>query len=191
MNAVVEAPLLQAQCLDEQIATAVARVAPTWPLDQFIAVNPYRGWAGRPMPEAAAALGTLVGTRPTMSREWFRAQWAEGRLKRHHLQAAVAAEAAVDANDAQAQARMDARANELVAALQGRSVAPARLPLVTDLRDAGVPPQQGLGWSDLVTHQISQHCAAFIDRHQAACRGATNARRCAPGWPRCRTHRRA
>ena len=168
MNAVVEAPLLQAQRLDEQIATAVARVAPTWPLDQFIAVNPYWGWVGRPMPEAAAMLGTLAGTQLTMPREWFRELWADGRLQRHHLQAAVTAELADGATDAPAQARVDALVAELVAALQGRSAPASRLPLVTDLRDAGVPPQPGLRWSDLVTHQISQHCAAFFDRHQAA-----------------------
>ena len=33
-------PPLHAQRLVDHIATAAARVAPTWPLDQFIAVNP-------------------------------------------------------------------------------------------------------------------------------------------------------
>ena len=79
MNAIACTPVLQAQRLAGHIATAAARVAPTWPLDEFIAVNPYWGWIGRPMPEAAAALGTLAGTRLTMPREWFRAQWAAGR----------------------------------------------------------------------------------------------------------------
>jgi uncharacterized protein YbcC (UPF0753/DUF2309 family) len=165
MNAVVDKAVQRTQRLAEYIATAAARVAPTWPLDEFIAVNPYWGWVGRPLPEAAAALGTLGGTRLTMPREWFRAQWSAGHLQRRHMQAAVARDLEAAApHDARVQARVD----ELVAALQESSPPLPRLPLVTDLRDRGAPPRPGLGWGELVTHQISQHCAAFFDRHQAA-----------------------
>ena len=158
MNAVVESPIAQTQRLAGQIASAAARVAPTWPLDEFIAVNPYWGWVGRPMPEAAAALGILAGTRLTMPRAWFREQWAAGRVERRHLQAAVEAAGASDSSEAQVQL--------LVAALDGTSPALARLALVTDLRDAGARPRPGSSWTELVTHQVSQHCAAFFDRRQ-------------------------
>ena len=175
MNAVVDTLALQAQRLVDHINSAAARVAPTWPLDEFIAVNPYWGWVSRPMPEAAAALGTLAGTRLTMPRDWFRAQWAAGRLLQQHLQAAVAAErsnlAPADEQSADNQAAQTAQAEQvarLVAALQGQSPPLSRLPLVTDLRDRVASPRPGLSWSDLVTHQISQHCAAYFDRHQAA-----------------------
>ena len=168
MNAAVETPLLQAQRLAGHIATAAARVAPTWPLDEFIAVNPYWGWVGRPMPEAAAALGTLAGTRLTMPREWFREQWTAGHLLRRHLHAAAAQEVAARINSDADEARVQILVNELVAALQGRSAPLARLPLVTDLRDTGAPPRPGQSWAELVTHQVSQHCAAFFDRHQAS-----------------------
>ena len=186
-----------------QIAAAAARVAPSWPLDQFIAVNPYWGWVGRPMPEAAALLGTLAGTRLTMPREWFREQWAAGKLQPVHLQAAVLADRIAPttatgamgqdgadvadgypaggvgaAGRAEADEKMDAevvldatasrQVADLVTALQGQSAPLLRLPLVTDLRDRHAPPPPGLGWAELVTHQVSQHCAAFFDRHQAS-----------------------
>jgi uncharacterized protein YbcC (UPF0753/DUF2309 family) len=167
MNVAVETPLLHAQHLADHIATATARVAPTWPLDQFIAVNPYWGWVARPLPEASAALGTLAGTRLTMPREWFRAQWEAGRLERRDLHAAAADEIAALAANGADDAQLQALVTELVAALEGQSAPLARLPLVTDLRDRGAPPRPGLRWSELVTHQISQHCAAFFDRHQA------------------------
>jgi uncharacterized protein len=168
MNAVVETPLLHTQRLAEHIATAAARVAPTWPLDEFIAVNPYWGWVGRPMPEAAAALGTLAGTRLTMPREWFREQWSAGRLQRRHLHVAAARALAIVGPKGASEAQVGTLEDGLVAALQGRSPPLARLPLVTDLRDRGAPPRPGLSWADLVTHQVSQHCAAFFDRHQAS-----------------------
>ena len=162
MNAVVDTPVLRAQRLAQHINAAAARIAPTWPLDEFIAVNPYWGWVHQPMPEAAAALGTLGGTRLTMPRDWFQAEWAAGRIQQQHLQAAVAAERP-DANAAEQAALV----SQLVAALQAPSPPLARLPLVTDLRDRIAPPRPGLSWADLVTHQISQHCAAHFDRHQA------------------------
>ena len=168
MNAAVEAPLLQAQRLAEHITTAATRVAPTWPLDAFIAVNPYWGWIDRPMPEAAAVLGTLAGTRLTMPREWFREQWAAGLLQRRHLHAAAAEAVEALAPSSADDAHLRALVTELEAALQGRSAPMSRLPLVTDLRDRGKPPRPGSSWTDLVTHQVSQHCAAFFDRYQAS-----------------------
>jgi uncharacterized protein YbcC (UPF0753/DUF2309 family) len=166
MNAAVEAPLLQAQRLAEATATASARVAPTWPLDAFIAVNPYWGWVDRPLPDAAA-LGTLAGTRLTMPRAWFRDQWNAGRLQRRHLHAAAARAVAAGPANVRDDAPVQATVAELLAALQGPPAPLPRLPLVTDLRDRGAPPRPGTTWTELVTDQVSQHCAAFFDRHQA------------------------
>ena len=156
MNAPLDAARLADPALAGAIAAATDCIAPTWPLDEFIAVNPYWGWVDRPIAEAAASLGTLAGSRLTMPRAWMRAQWSAGHLKRQHLQAAAA-----QAGDALC---VDA----LVAALEAPTPRLVRLPLVTDLFDAGPPPRPGLSWSALITHQISQHCASFFDRHQAA-----------------------
>ncbi len=144
------------------VDTATARLAPTWPLDRFIAVNPYWGWIARPMPEAAADLGKLAGTRLTMPREWFREEWRQGRLERRHLQAAIRRESIT-----MAVALGRTLEDELIAALEHPSPPLNRLPLVTDLRDRGAPPRPGLLWAELVTHQVSQHCAAYFDHHQA------------------------
>lgn len=161
MNAPVEPLVSTSLRLESQIEAAVSRIAPTWPLDRFIAVNPYWGWIDRPMPAAAAALGTLAGTRLTLPRSWFEAQWAAGHLERRHLQAAIGA--ANDGTDATTGTGLD----DVLAALRRNSPSVVRLPLITDLRDSGVPPRPGQRWTDLVTHQTSQHCAAFFDHHQA------------------------
>jgi uncharacterized protein YbcC (UPF0753/DUF2309 family) len=167
MNTVVEPGLNTMTELTQDIDLACARIAPTWPLDQFIAVNPYWGWVSTPMQQAAAALETLGGTRLTMPRSWFTAQWHAGHLQRQHLQAAVtrAQTGAASADSVAIQVRA------LVAALEAPDAQAAvlqRLPLVTDLRDAGAPPRPGVSWADMVTHQVSQHCAAFFDTQQAS-----------------------
>ena len=165
MNTVVEPGLPTMTALAQDIDLACARIAPTWPLDQFIAVNPYWGWIDQPMPQAAAALETLGGTRLTMPRSWFAAQWQSGHLQRQHLQAA--AERA--ANEGASADSVAQQVNVLVAALEApKAQALHRLPLITDLRDAGAPPRPGVSWTDMVTHQVSQHCAAYFDRQQAS-----------------------
>ena len=152
------------QRLSQHIAAATQCVAPTWPLDEFIAVNPYWGWVGQSMEQAAGRLGTLAGTRLTMPRDWFAQQWTQGLLQRRHLEQALrAALPAGPSSDDALQAQVQA----LVAELQGKSAPLHRLALLTDLRDAGTPPRWGQSWSELVTHQVSQHCAAFFDRYQS------------------------
>ena len=142
------------------IDAACARIAPTWPLDQFIAVNPYWGWRTSTIEDAAARLGVLAGTPLTMPRAWFRDEWRSGRLSIEHLDAAAAA------------------VNEPALACDARTVlegsdSPAqpalqRLALVTDVRDRGAAPLPGRTWTDLVVHQIGQHCAAHFDEWQTS-----------------------
>ncbi len=154
MNAPLDATLQQAQAVTDAIGQACDRIAPTWPLDQFIAVNPYWGWLQLPIERAAVKLGALGGTRLTMPREWFREQWQAGRFGPEHLEAVVArADSAITAAS-------------LRAALDAATPAPARLPLITDLLDAA-DRTAPMPWSELVTHQTSQHCAAYFDPAQA------------------------
>lgn len=168
MNAPVEFTALSAQRLDHQINTATARIAPTWPLDEFIAVNPYWGWVNRPIAEASATLGMLSGTRLTMPRGWFAEQWRGGHLRRCHLQTAAQRWLAGTADTRGLE--IETLTQALLDALESDGAPVKRLPLVTDLRDREAGPRPGLSWADLVTHQVSQHCAAYFDRHQATWR---------------------
>ena len=52
-----------AAALQPAIKRACARIAPTWPLDRFIAVNPYWGHLERPVATAAAQLAALSAAR--------------------------------------------------------------------------------------------------------------------------------
>ena len=57
MNAPLNPDALHAQTLADAVADACSRIAPSWPLDRFIAVNPHWGWTDRPIAEAAATVG--------------------------------------------------------------------------------------------------------------------------------------
>jgi uncharacterized protein len=162
MNAPLDAALFQAHTVAANLAQACDRIAPTWPLDQFIAVNPYWGWVQHPAPEAAAHLGLLCGTRLMMPRTWFREQWQAGRLRSEHLQAAISRSAG------------GYTVERLLAALDSPSAALERLPLISDRLDAHSHALAAIACADLVTHQTSQHCAAFFDDGQARWRMGDN-----------------
>lgn len=172
MNAPVEFPAVQARRVQDHIDTATSRMAPTWPLDEFIAVNPYWGWVDQPIARASASLGVIAGTRLTMPRTWYAEQWSTGGLTRCHLRAAVlrSREAAGNNGSAygwSADTGAEEQVDQLVEGLRDVEAALNRLPLITDFLDRATGPRPGLSWSELVTHQVSQHCAAYFDRHQA------------------------
>ena len=138
-------------CVDN----ACRRIAPTWPLDQFIAVNPWWGWTDQPIDVAAARLGCLSGARLLMPRAYYRDQWLAGNVGREHLLAAIdTAGAALSADD-------------LIDHVNESPPLPLRHALVVDRLDDRRDLRRALGWRDFVTHQISQHCAAYFDETQA------------------------
>lgn len=138
------------------IDAACARIAPTWPLDRFIAVNPYWGQLERPITHAAAQLAGLSGSPMLMPRQWFAEQWHAGRIGTEHLQAAIDS----------AGARTTVA--ELVASLDAPAALPARLPLASDLVDAARDLGHAMAWRDTIAHHVSQCCAAYFDQGQAA-----------------------
>ena len=144
-----------AAALQPVIDAACARIAPTWPLDRFIAVNPYWGQLGRPIAAAAAQLACLSGSPMLMPRNWYGQRFQSGQIERQHLQAAITA--------AGAQVSVDV----LVNGLGTEPVFPARLPLATDIVDTGRDLGHEMAWRDYITHHISQTCGAYFDQGQA------------------------
>lgn len=102
-----------------EIDTACRRIAPCWPLDRFIAVNPWWGYIEQPIEQATAEIAVLSGARTTITHT------------------------------------------------DGAEAPRARLPLLADIVDARRDLSHAMAWTDAITHQISQHCAAFFDTEQA------------------------
>ena len=137
------------------VNAACCSIAPTWPLDRFIAVNPYWGWIDRPFEEVAARLKRLCGSPMQMPRSFYRDAWTSRVFQYEHLGQAIA-EAGVLASPA-----------ALIAALDGAEEMPAALPLLCDMLDAQRPLGCDPAWRDTITHQVSQFCAAYFDTEQA------------------------
>ncbi|MFM9912780.1 MAG: YbcC family protein [Methylophilaceae bacterium] len=152
--------------LDESLSTLIDRacqiacqaIAPAWPLDRSIAVNPHWGRISDPVRKVAARLALLGGMRVYPSRRYFQQAWNEKRISTEDLL------------DAIAQVNLPERDEwdiaKCVAALDVENQLKP-LPLLIDLLDDGLELGIRLPWRQAVTHQISQTCAAYFDQHQA------------------------
>lgn len=160
MNAMTEPHVLRTAQVAQAIEAACAGIAPTWPLDQFIAVNPYWGHVAQPMPHVAARLASLSGSPMTLPRSHYAGAWQAGRLRAEHLQAALASAMATASEPLPS-------ADELVAALSQPEPAAQPLPLVTTLVDAQRDLSHAPSWTEHVLHQTSQTCASYFDEQQA------------------------
>jgi hypothetical protein len=75
--------------LRADVAIAARVLAPSWPLETFIAVNPLGGLEELPFEEAIASAAEAFGARGTLDETLFRAAYAEGRIDDEDLLAAV------------------------------------------------------------------------------------------------------
>ena len=146
---------LDDQALDAAIQAAVDRIAPTWPLDRLIAVNPYWGYVHQPFTDAASHLAHIAGSPMTLPPAWYRAAWASGEITPEALEQARQALSST------------LSASQLIGALNQDELVLPSAPLLADCLDAQRDLQHEPAWCDTITHQIAQFCAAFFDTDQA------------------------
>jgi hypothetical protein len=149
--------------IDAACQKACNAIAPAWPLDRSIAVNPHWGRVSQPVRTVAARLAVLGGLHVLPNRSIFQEAWQSQRINPSDLQRALHKVAPA----------MQGQLNEAacVAALQdGPHI--AQLPLLIDLLDVSAKRDKQLPWRQAVTHQVSQTCAAYFDRSQADWRPA-------------------
>ena len=155
MNAVNALLIPPRSTVDLAIDAACRLIAPTWPLDRFIAVNPYWELRDRPIEDACATLNRLGGSRMQMPMTFYRDAFQREVFSSAHLAQAMA-EAGVPGNP-----------GAIIDALQVDDEVPDALPLLCDLWDAERQLAREPAWRTAITHQVSQFCAAYFDNQQA------------------------
>ena len=141
--------------LASAIEDAIGAIAPSWPLDRQIAVNPYWGFIDRTFAQAGATLRRLVGGRFTLAPSEYLRAWRAGEITPAALTRALA--------ESGASVTLDSA----VAALQFHRPHWPGLPLLSDTLDRRATPAAGPRWCDTITQQVSQYCASYFDEHQA------------------------
>lgn len=140
---------------NDAVERACASIAPTWPLDRFIAVNPFWPRTGKPLPRVAGELAALSGARLLMPRAWYADEWRSGRLRSEHVREAIAETGA------------DVTEDDLLASFWIQEPRSHRRPLVVDVLETLRKRDHELSWRDFVMERISRFCASYFDDGQA------------------------
>ncbi len=132
----------------QAVSEACGRIAPTWPLDKAIAVNPYWEMRDLSMAQVSARLEALGRAHCLMPAAWYESLWG-GQIKASHLEAAAA--------------EMNV-ATDVEALLQGlkQTDRGAHWNNVCDWLDGREGRQHKVSWGEEVVHQVSQFCAAYF-----------------------------
>ncbi|BEV73424.1 YbcC family protein [Paludibacterium sp. THUN1379] len=155
MNARSDAAVSQQTTLCAAVERACGGIAPAWPLDQLIAVNPHWGAIDLPFAEQGARLTRLMGRSLFPSRQRFAEDWRQGRIQPGHLDLALQ-----EGDHSWSRAR-------LIAWLDQPEPPAQRWPLLVHVLDARRDLGHAPAWSTVLTQQISQFCAAWFDDGQA------------------------
>ena len=154
------------------IEKVAAKIAPVWPLKDYVAVNPYEGYAKHPFLNARHSIRSVSDLETLMSLDYYREQFADGLMKKTDIDEAIdelVADSVVGAE------RIDV--NQVVQLLwkespQGPSSDaefkkwpnPSRL-LRTFSEFASKNADRD--WSRLINDEVSKHCASHYDDGQA------------------------
>lgn len=144
--------------LEAAVERACASIAPTWPLDRFIAVNPFWPRTDRPLPRVAGDLAALSGARLLMPRAWYAEEWRSGRLRSEHVREAIA------------ESGSEVTEEDLLASFWIREPTSHRRPLVVDVLETLRRRDHELSWRDFVMERVSRFCASYFDDGQAQVR---------------------
>ena len=134
------------------VETACQRIAPLWPLKNFVAVNPYFGLGDKPFWQADQLLERVAGKGLVMPRAYYREQIADGRIRQEDLEEALTLMGSTWDRATLEQKMAEEREEE-----------PVRISLLSDVLGS----IDRRDWSQFVVERISQFCAAFFDEGQA------------------------
>ena len=145
----------------EQIQVAVARagrrIAPLWPLQNFVAVNPFLGLADQPFAHAMQMMAERAGATMTAPRASYVHALQNGKLTAEDLAAALADHPNLPG------APSNVAALESFARQEPKQIATSVVPTVSSVAYTVT----GTDWGRFVTESISRWAATYFDQGQA------------------------
>jgi uncharacterized protein YbcC (UPF0753/DUF2309 family) len=134
------------------VAAACGRIPPVWDLPNYVAVNPFLGFAGRPIAAAAQTIGDGLGARVLPGFDYYRGQWARRAFGPADL-AAAAGRTGVSP---------DLLAAVLAAGPEPRARRAATLVLT---RAEAYDRVHGTDWQDRLARSVARWCAVYASEH--------------------------
>ena len=162
---VAASPAFDRASAEAAIERACARVAPLWPLTNFVAVNPFLGFAGTPFHETVAAMHRIARVSMLMPRSFYRDAFENGMIGPQDVAVARAA--------APQTWPIPRSASELRQRLAGdspRSKHPAHVPSVAEVLDSVHAGDAIASGTAFMVDEVSKWCAAYFDKGQSVWR---------------------
>lgn len=151
----------------EQFTQACQYIAPTWPLDQLIAVNPFWELRHLAADEVAARIGALSRAQSLQSRQAYATSDAV-KIRDHHLAAAAVS---LGINKDVRSLRLENEAGDSAAHWHN----------VSELLDRERDSEREMTWHEEIIHQTSQFCATSF-QSGGRCAGGAPAGRLYEHW---------
>jgi uncharacterized protein len=129
------------------------RIAPAWPLQNFVAVNPFTGLADLPFAEASALLEKVAHPGILMPLTWFASRHRSGHLSQLALEEVIRETAGSPSME------------QILRAFDSlSSVPPAPCLSIAEILDR----RDGSAWATFATDEVSKWCAAYYDQGQSS-----------------------
>ncbi|WP_289015683.1 putative inorganic carbon transporter subunit DabA [uncultured Methylobacterium sp.] len=141
--------------VEAAVGRACGRIAPVWPLKNFVAVNPFLGLTDESFVSACARLKRVTGANALMPRRFFRTAFEAGRITGADLRQALTRNGSGDVSYL-AVTKLE----------QAIALDPPQAPMIATTV-ADLATERGWLPSGLVTDEIGKWCAAFWDEGQA------------------------
>ncbi|AVR45124.1 DUF2309 domain-containing protein [Christiangramia fulva] len=139
--------------LKKKMKEACNKIAPVWPLENFVAVNPYLGFADKDFHSTAQRLAKLGGIQSTLPVSFYRNKLEEGKINRSDINAAL--EKILPGEDL----------DNFMNSLYKQEMVPAGPPIATLTDVASQVTQKD--WNRFFTNRISGWAASYFDNGQA------------------------
>lgn len=143
------------------VEVACRRIAPVWPLKNFVAVNPFLGFTGQPFGETCAIFDRVARTSMLMPRSFYARAIADGVIDDAALEAALGRRALQAMSVAELK-------NAASASPRTDQKPPAVVATVAEVLDRCADGDRYVSLVEFMIDEISSFCAAYFDEGQAS-----------------------
>lgn len=153
MHKLIDDNNLQSENFHDAILSASKRIAPAWPLDSSIAVNPWWPLREEKFENVAVNLETLGQAKCLMPKSYYLSEWGH-LIKEEHLMLAAKEQNFLGSNE------------ELIHYLEKENKAIPHWHNISDLLDALPMRAKKMPWRDEIIQQISQFCGLYFQHSE-------------------------
>lgn len=137
----------------QALALAINSIAPNWPLDQMIAVNPLWQRIHHHFDQVAADVSLLAGAHCYMDQNTYYGWYRKGLISDNAI------------HQAASEYQVAQQGDDLITYLTTPIARPDSWRNIADWADQS-RPETRMSWHDEITHQISQFCAAHYQKQR-------------------------